>query len=284
MYAVSHLFVYPVKSLGGFELSTATLTDRGFQYDRRWMVVDDQDKFLTQREYPVMSLLQTAIEDEQLVIFHKENTADRLALPLQPPVAKTFVVKVFDDDSEVQYVNTAANEWLSRQLNTACRLVYMPESSRRKVDLRYAKGEEITSLSDGYPLLILGQASLDDLNNRLDQPLPINRFRPNIVFTGGSPFDEDTMEHFIINGINLYGVKLCARCMITTINQSTADKGKEPLKALSAYRLLNKNIYFGQNVLFDKEGIIRVGDELRVVNFKPHLLPFDGSAGEFVIR
>lgn len=277
MYTISHLFIYPVKSLGGFELSAAILTDRGFQYDRRWMLVDEQNKFLTQREYPVMSLLQTVIEGEQLLIYRKGNRADRLELSLQPSQAATFMVKVWDDDVEVQYVNIVADEWLSRQLNIACKLVYMPEASHRKVDQRFAQAEEITSLSDAYPLLVVGQASLDDLNGHLQEKLPIDRFRPNIVFSGGRPYDEDIMQHFIINDINLYGVKLCARCPITTINQSTATKGKEPLKTLAGYRLVNKNIYFGQNVLFDKAGTIRVGDELRVVHFKPHLLQLDAK-------
>ena len=138
----------------------------------------------------------------------------------------------------------------------------MPDSTKRKVDESYAANNEITSLSDGYPLLIIGQASLDDLNSRLAEPLSINRFRPNIVFTGGAAFEEDRLKHFAVNGINFYGVKLCARCPIPTIDQDNATKSKEPLKTLATYRMKNNKVYFGQNLLHNGEGIINVGDEI----------------------
>jgi uncharacterized protein YcbX len=139
----------------------------------------------------------------------------------------------------------------------------MPDDSQRPTDPRYADNN-ITSLSDGYPFMMIGQASLDELNSHLESDLPMNRFRPNMVFTGGTPYQEDTINEFIISGIHFNGVKLCARCNVTTINQDDASKGKEPLKTLARYRSKNKKIYFGQNVVHKGTGTIAVGDELSV--------------------
>lgn len=276
MYAISQLFIYPVKSLGGIEVPAAHLTDRGFQYDRRWMLVDANNHFLTQREYPVMSLLQTSIVDHNLVIYHKNDLSDSVQVPLHPAPAEYRSVKIWDDQCEAQFVGEMYDSWFSEKLAMPCRLVYMPELERRKVDVKYAIDNDITSFSDGYPLLMIGQASLDDLNSRLEQILPINRFRPNIVFTGGLPYAEDTMEHLVINGIDLFGVKLCARCVLTTIDQSTAHATKEPLKTLAGYRMANNKIYFGQNMLLKQTGWIKVGDTMEVISSKPSV--------EFVIK
>jgi hypothetical protein len=157
-------------------------------------------------------------------------------------------------------VSDEADEWFSRMLSFRCRLVYMPDSSHRLVDQQYAHRQEVTSFSDAFPLLLIGQASLDDLNKRLPSPLPMDRFRPNIVFSGGEPYQEDNMPHFQISGISFFGVKPCARCVITTIDQSTAGKSKEPLRTLNGYRARNNKIYFGQNLLFGGVGKICVND------------------------
>lgn len=276
MYTISQLFIYPVKSLGCFEVSSAQLTDRGFQYDRRWMLVDADNRFITQREYPQMSLLQTAIKDDLLVIYHKNNTDDTLSLPVNPETGIACKVRVWNDECVAVYISEVADEWLSNKLSVSCRLVYMPDSERRKVDVQYAFNNEITGFADAFPLLMIGRASLDDLNSRLEQPLPMNRFRPNIVFTGGQPYDEDTMEHVMVNGIDLYGVKLCARCAITTTDQTNAQRGKEPLKIFAGYRMKNNKVYFGQNMLHAKTGVINVGDEIEVIKTKPPVM-FDGQ-------
>lgn len=269
MYTISQLYIYPVKSLGGFEVQSAQLTDRGLQYDRRWMVVDSNNNFLTQRVHPSMSLLQAAIVNNELIIYNKNNIADKISTVLQPAPAATSKVIVWDDVCQAQYVSAKADEWLSAKLNMPCRLVYMPDSEKRKVDSQYALQDEVTSFSDGYPVLIIGQASLDDLNKRMPEPLPMDRFRPNIVFTGGLPYDEDTMEHILVNNINLYGVKLCARCVLTTINQTTALKAKEPLQTLASYRMKNSKIYFGQNILYKQTGNIKVGHVIETLKSKP---------------
>lgn len=231
-------------------MQTATLTDRGLKHDRRWMLVDADNRFLTQRELPQMSQLQVTLKESSLSVQHK-HTRDAIEIPFEPSGAPCTVT-VWDDTCEAQYVSTHADEWFSNILSIPCRLVHMPETSQRKVDPNYAQKEEITSFSDGFPLLLIGQSSLDDLNSRLPQPITMERFRPNLVFTGGYPFQEDEMKEFNIAGVTFYGVKPCARCVITTIDLATGKKGKEPLKTLSTYRQSNNKLLFGQNLLFRK--------------------------------
>lgn len=273
MVSISQLYIYPIKSLGGIAVTSATVTNRGLQNDRRFMLVDENNQFLTQREHRTMALLKTAIEDNELIVYHKDNPAEKLRLPLVPETsALTAMVKIWDDWCEGQYIGEEADKWFSDMLNFSCHLVYMPGSTERKVDVSYALNDEITAFSDGYPVLLISQSSLDDLNSRMEEALPMNRFRPNIVITGTQPFEEDTMEQFNINGINFYGVKLCARCVITTTNQDTGDTGKEPLKTLAQYRRIDNKVLFGQNVLCHGNGVVRVGNEIKIVKTKPSLI------------
>ena len=267
MLQVSDLFIYPIKSLGGISVSKALVTDRGFQYDRRWMLVDQQNAFLTQRKLPQMALLQTEISAESFNVYHKKS-GERIAIPFEP-TGKTVSVQVWSDRCKGIVVDDKVNEWFSEMIGETCQLVYMPGTTKRRVDGRYALQNDITSFSDGYPFMVIGQASLNDLNARIEDKLPVNRFRPNIVFAHGAPYEEDTWEQCVINGIKFYGVKLCARCVITTINQDNLNKGKEPLTTLATYRMKNNKIYFGQNLLHHGEGFIHVGDQVEVIETKP---------------
>jgi uncharacterized protein len=266
MPVVSELYIYPVKSLGGIKISSTELTDRGFKYDRRWMLVDMDNRFLTQRELPLMALLQTEITDAGLKVNRKNNPSDYILIPFTCSSADRITVNVWDDFCDAIPLSDEFNKWFSEAIRLSCRLVYMPDDSLRKVDRRYAvRQDNVTSFSDAYPVLMISEESLADLNNRMDDALPINRFRPNIVIKGCTPFEEDTMRHFKINGIDFYGVKLCARCVLTTINQDTAESKKEPLKTMYTYRARNNNVYFGQNVLYHGKGAIRIGDEITVI-------------------
>ncbi len=273
MLKVSQLYIYPVKSLGGIAIEHSLVTDRGLQYDRRYMLVDDQGRFLTQREFPLMALLQTSINDNILTVSDKNSIDLKLELPLVPAThTDTIKVQVWDDACDAILIDPSADKWFTDRLGFSCRLVYMPESTKRYVDTSYAVDHDITSFSDAYPVLMIGQSSLNDLNGRLNEPLPMNRFRPNIVFTGGSPFEEDCMEQFSINGIIFYGVKPCARCVVTTTNQETAVVGKEPLTTLAKYRLLNNKVLFGQNVLCSSTGIINTGDTIELIKTKQAII------------
>jgi uncharacterized protein YcbX len=264
MLTVSELYIYPIKSLGGIALKTATLTDRGFEHDRRWMLIDDNNQFLTQREVPAMALLKVQVTEQGLLIQNSHVPDAELLVPFQPTASETIMVTVWSNHCRAQRVSDVADAWFRKQLGISCKLVYMPDATQRYVDGRYAHNKEVTGFSDGYPLLLIGQASLDDLNSRLSIPLPMNRFRPNLVFNGGTPFLEDDMKQFEINGITFRSVKPCARCVITTIDQQTGEKAKEPLKTLSSYRMKNNKIYFGQNLLYAGTGIITIGDAITI--------------------
>lgn len=265
MLSVSALFIYPIKSLGGISVTSALVTGRGLQFDRRWMLVDADQVFITQRGHPQLALFRVSIHEEGLLVQHT-LTGESIRIPFYPQTdEEQIIVRVWQDHCAARVVAPETDEWFSQQLGFPCRLVYMPEEERRAVDREYAFHEEITGFSDAFPFLLIGQASLDDLNSRLEEPLPMNRFRPNIVFTGGDAFEEDSLEEFTISQVRFFGVKLCARCAITTTNQETAAREKEPLKTLALYRMWNNKIYFGQNLLHKGEGWIKVGDEMEVV-------------------
>ncbi|MBC6492934.1 MOSC domain-containing protein [Flavihumibacter stibioxidans] len=262
MLKISGIFIYPIKSLGGISLTEANTTDRGLQYDRRWMLVDEAGVFLTQRSHPAMALLQVQLQEDGLYVFHKHHPGQNILIPFEPESSQVTEVEIWDDHCSALVVSETAGQWFSGQLGIPCRLVLMPEATRREVDQQYAFNGEITSFADAYPVMMIGQASLDDLNSKLDVPVPMNRFRPNIVFSGGKPFREDEMKSFQINGITFSAVKPCARCVLTTINQETAEKGKDPLATLAAYRKSGNKILFGQNLLLQGQGKIRVGDDI----------------------
>jgi uncharacterized protein YcbX len=266
MFTVSALYIYPVKSLGGFSITTAEVTAKGFKHDRRWMLVDTAGKFFTQRELPSMALLQTAITGEGLYIYHKNNPDKNITIPFLSTPAGSKQVKVWDDICDAWSYDTTINAWFSEMLGAGCELVYMPDDTHRMVDTYFAKEGETTSFSDGYPFLIIGQSSLDELNSKLTAALAIDRFRPNIVFTAGEPHIEDSWKHFSINGIIFFGVKTCGRCTVTTIDQQTAVAGKEPLRTLASYRTVDNKIKFGMNLLHKGEGTVSVGQEVIVYN------------------
>lgn len=262
MKIVTNLYIYPIKSLGGIEVGVANVTSRGLEFDRRWMLVDEHNQFLTQRNFPRLAQLRTSIQDKELLVRDLSDPGQSVRFPLVPTDGEKIRVTVWDDDCDAWDVDGSVNVWFSRILERNVKLVYMPDESIRPVDPQYAKQEDITSFSDAYPILLIGQSSLDDLNARLETPVPMERFRPNIVFSGGAPYAEDDMHRFSINGIDFHGVKLCARCVMTTIDQDKAVAGKEPLRTLSQYRTINNKVMFGQNVLVGGAGIIQVGDPI----------------------
>lgn len=260
MLKVSELYIYPVKSLGGIKVNKAVVTDRGFKYDRRWMLIDHNNRFISQREHALMALFTPHFNGDRLTISAPDSTS--IDIPLHTDNPEFVTVSIWDDVCQAQLISKAADDWFSRHLNVDARLVFMPDKTQRFTDTEYTEPGHITSFSDAYPFMMIGQASLDDLNLRLEKPLPVNRFRPNIVFTGGIPYQEDTMDDFTINNISFKGVKLCARCNMITIDQSTALSAKEPTKTLAGYRARNNKIYFGQNLVHNMTGIISEGDEI----------------------
>lgn len=258
---VSQLFIYPVKSLGGIEVSESRVLPKGLEYDRRWMLIDEYNRFLTQRLLPKMALIKTTLEKDSIRTHYNGSS---LTIPYQPS-GDNLVADIWDDAVEVKEVDESISRWFSVVLNRACKLVAFPEENSRYVDPHFSiHADDQTSLSDGYPILIIGQSSLDDLNSRLESPVGMERFRPNILFTGGAPYEEDAWKTFSIGNVHLAGVKPCARCVMTTIDQQTGESGKEPLAILSSYRKTGNKVLFGQNVIPLSKGMIQIGDEVLI--------------------
>jgi uncharacterized protein YcbX len=263
MIQIQDLYIYPIKSLGGYRVEEAMVTERGLAQDRRWMLVDQQHRFLTQREHPVMALLQVAPVTNGFRVFHRHRPEDSLQIPTTAD-GEAIEVDIWGDRCQAVGLSAEANDWFTAQLGIPCQLVYMPDSSLRQVDRTYAPEGSITGFTDGYPILVISQASLDDLNRRLPEPVPMNRFRPNLVLGGAEAYAEDRMDSFDISGISFRGVKPCARCVMTTINQETGIAGQDPLRTLATYRQAGNKVLFGQNVLGQGEGILRAGDPVSV--------------------
>ncbi|MBX2961789.1 MAG: MOSC domain-containing protein [Cyclobacteriaceae bacterium] len=258
---LSEIWIYPIKSLGGIRLPLARVMEKGLEYDRRWMLVDEQNRFITQREHPKLALFQLTMSNEQLAIQHQTNGAS-VQFNTNTFSMHEETATIWDDNVQAVEVDKQISEWFSDQLTMKCRLMHFPETNSRPVDKNYAIHNEQVSLADGYPFLIVGQASLDDLNGRLQEPITMQRFRPNFVFTGGQSYEEDQWKNFSIGEVQFVGVKNCARCVLTTVNPEKGIKGKEPLQTLATYRQHNNKIYFGQNVLAHSTGVVHEGDTI----------------------
>lgn len=260
---LSEIHIYPVKSLGGIALDRWSLDDFGLHLDRRWMVVDPSGRFVTQRQYPQMARIQPRLlnSGNGLALYHPELGVFRV--PAADPARPRWRVKVWSDTVAALPVSEAADSWISEAIGVRCRLVWFPDDVRRQVDTRYARKGERTAFSDGFPLLLISQASLDDLNGRLSNPVPMRRFRPNLVVSGTEPYAEDNWQRIQIGTIAMRVVKPCSRCIITTVDPETGCRtGQEPLATLATYRRRGNKVYFGQNAIHEARGELRVGDEV----------------------
>ena len=266
MFTLTDLYIYPIKSLGGIRLTEAVVEPRGLRHDRRWLLIDAQNRFLTQRTDARLALLTVALTPAALTVRHAARPdLGALHVPLAPPTTAPLDVVIWDDTVRAQPVAAAADAWFSRALDRPVRLVYMPESTHRAVE-ESAPPTALVSFADAFPFLVIGQAALDDLNTRLraagEAAVPMNRFRPSLVFGGGAPHAEDAWGEFTIGAVGFCRVKPCARCVVTTIDQQTAQASREPLRTLSTYRREGAKILFGQNVIPRGAGVIRVGQVL----------------------
>ncbi len=268
MISLTELNIYPVKSLGGISLNEAEVTDRGLKYDRRWMIVDSDEKFLSQRTHPQMALLKVKISHNKLILSHKKKEISPLVIPIKSTLFETTIVNIWDDLVTAFLVGKYADEWLSDVLDCKCRMVFMPDETERFVNRSYAALNEIVSFADAFPFLIIGQKSLDDLNSRLKVQLPMNRFRPNFVFIGGKPYEEDTWKKIKIGDVIFESVKPCSRCAAITVDQDTAKREEEPLKTLATYRTVDNKVIFGMNLIHEGAGTLKVGDEIEVLEKK----------------
>jgi MOSC domain-containing protein len=261
---LSQLHVYPIKSAGGIPLEASEVDGRGLRHDRRWMLVDEAGGFMSQRRFPRMALIRVRIEPDHLVVDAPQMPS--LHVPLQPPDRKLRLAQVWGDLVEVLAVGGDADRWFGEFVGVRCKLVSLPDESIRPVDPAYGRRGDRVGLADGFPFLLVSEASLADLNARLERPVPMNRFRPNLVVRGCEPFAEDGWRLVRIGQITLRVVKPCARCAITTVDQRTAATGKEPLRTLATFRRVAGNkVLFGQNLIHDDTGTLHTGDPIQVV-------------------
>ena len=260
---LASLHVYPLKGAGGFSPAAWEVDDRGFRHDRRWMLVDPAGDFISQREEPRLALVRTRIEAPHLVLEAPEMPPIRLALA--PMGGRAMVVQVWGERVEGWLPDTKADQWISEYLARPCGVAYMPDEASRPIDPEFAAPWREVSFTDGFPFLVISQASLDDLNHRLSAPLPMNRFRPNLVIAGTAPFAEDRWRRIRMGQLHLELVKPCARCVVTTTDQATAARGHEPLRTLATYRQVDGKVLFGQNAIHDATGRLAAGEAVEVL-------------------
>lgn len=263
-WVLSELYLYPVKSLAGIQVAEWELDNFGLRFDRRWMVVTPEGRFMTQREFPQMALIQPELSGQVLRLHHPQ--LGEFEVPSASQDSVRVPVRVWHDQVEAVPVGESADAWLERAIGVPCRLVFFPEDVLRQVDRRYAFGGERTAFTDGFPLLLIGQGSLDDLNRRLATPLPMRRFRPNLVVAGAPAYAEDSWRRIAVGGIPMRVVKPCSRCAITTVDPQTGRfSGKEPLATLATYRKRGNQVYFGQNLIHEGQGRLCVGDRVIIL-------------------
>lgn len=259
---LSGIHLYPVKSLAGLSVDSWMGGVHGLEYDRHWMLVDEKGEFVTQRRLPRMALIQTALRGDALVL--SAPGMQELIVAKEYPGAPLEVL-VWEDRVQALDAGVQVADWLSGFLGEPLRLVYFPPHARRPVDPDYAEMDDRTAFSDGFPYLLISEASLQELNGRLEQPLPMGRFRPNLVVSGTEPFAEDRWRRIRVGGLSFRVVKPCSRCIITTIDPLTARRGAEPLRTLSGYRRRGNKVFFGQNLIHDGIGGLSVGDQVEVL-------------------
>lgn len=278
---ISAVRVHPIKSLGGFDVDSAIVEEKGLRHDRRWMLVGTDGEFVTQRDEPLMAGLHVEDRGDHFAVLSRTGAGPLLVSKGQGG-GKEMEVSVWDSKCMAVRVGDDASAWFEKELGAKRHLVFMPEGSRREISNRYAIRGEAVSFADGYPLLLCGEASLEELNSRMSRPVPMGSFRPNLVISGAEPFAEDQWKRIRVGNSLFRVVKPCARCVVTTTDQRDGSRrGKEPLKTLSAFRRASdvlpgkygshgfgkNDVLFGQNLIpLDPGGRVSVGDEVNVLD------------------
>lgn len=261
---LASLHVYPLKSCAPLALDAGTVEARGLAHDRRWLVTDANGRFLTGREHPRLTLIRALPDGDDLRLAAPGCDDLRLTSPTE---GHRVAVRIWKSEVEALSGGADADAWISAFLGTPARLFHMDEACRRAVDPDYSKPGDVLSFADGYPLLLISQAALDDLNTRLARPVSMLRFRPNVVIAGTTPHAEDAWKRVRIGDIEFDVVKRCIRCVFTTVDfeHGEFDPDGEPLRTLIGYRRTDKGVSFGQNLIPRGRGTLRVGDAVEVV-------------------
>lgn len=257
---LSGVYVYPIKSCGGISPRSAELVATGLRDDRRWMLVDEMGGFMSQRRHPRMALISPRITPHGLIV-HAPGMPD-LEVLSEGKDGERIDVEVWGDAQLGEPVGEEADRWFSKFLDSPCRLVRKPDDDVRPVDSFYAGEGDQTSFADGFSLLVISEASLEDLNRRLERPVPMNRFRPNLVVRGCGPYAEDGWGEMRVGEATFRVAEPCARCAITIVDQQIGERGKEPLRTLATYRKSGGKVWFGRNLIHTSLGTVRVGDPI----------------------
>lgn len=262
--SVTQLFIYPVKSLRGIPLESSEIDSMGLKYDRRWMLVTPEGNFMSQRKTPEMVLIKTELNNGELTLSMDGKGSH--TVPLITPESKKMTVDIWGDSVNASMVGATTDTWLSDVLKTPCHLVFIEDDVVRQCDLKFSNEGDQTGFADGFPILVISEESLDDLNKRLPEPVDMRRFRPNIVINGVEAFAEDKLKSFSIGDIPMKGVKLCSRCPMPMVDPDLGKRvNQEPIATLSKYRKWDGYVYFGMNVIHQEQGTLTIGDRLEVL-------------------
>ena len=273
------IHLHPVKSARGLSVPHAEVGATGLRHDRRWMIVDRSGRFVSQREDPRLGRIASSVDEGRGQLRLRAPGTGELALPLRPGPGDRRAVTVWDDEVEAIDCGATAADWLTSVLGGSYRLVALPDDAVRPVDPDYARPGDRVSFADGFPYLLAAEASLDELNRRAGTRLTMERFRPNLVIAGSAPFAEDAWSRIRIGGVPFRVAKPCARCVVPTLDPDTQRAGPEPLRTLATFRKVNGKVLFGQNLLPDGTGPVRVGDEVEVEVEVEVEAAVDGSVG-----
>lgn len=261
---LTELFVYPIKGARGISLERGYATARGIEHDRRFMLIDANGDFLTQRDHTEIALIETGIDGDALVV--KAHGQEPLRLPLRPQGKADRKARVWDDVCDAVSLGQTAAEYFSDCLKRPAELVYMPDETKRLVSKSYANRGETVGFSDGFPFLLVNEGSLEDLNARLEKSVPMNRFRANFVVRGAPAWSEDSWTCLQIDDVVFFAVKPCSRCQVITVDQATGERGKDPLATLATFRARANKVYFGWNLVAENEGEVRAGSTVSLLS------------------
>jgi uncharacterized protein YcbX len=260
--------IYPLKGCRAVDLDEAVVEPWGLAGDRRWLIVDADYRFVSQREHPELARLDVSYGPGADITASSDGYPSlRVSVPVGLP--ELLKVTVWRSTVLAAAAGPEADAWFSAYLGEPVRLVYLDDPTRRAVDPEYGADGDTVSFADGYPLLLTNAASLDQLGRWLtdagDQPVPMNRFRPNVVVSGYEPWAEDRWRRIRIGSVSFRVAKPCGRCVVTTTDQTTGERGRQPLRMLAARRRFGKSMVFGQNLIPDSPGLIRVGDPVEII-------------------
>lgn len=262
---ISDIIHYPVKSLAGNHLQSVEVHERGLMEDRRLMLIDENNIFVSQRKFPMLSQIEVGITEDNLVLRDRRSN-EFIKHKLEFELKKTDVKIWRSETTSHQFLYKELDEWISEKMGVSLRFVYMDESDHRHMNPKYAKEDELVSFADGYPILVCNEASLAYFNSKLDRPITMAHFRPNLVIEGALAWEEDTWKRIKIGDVVLRIPKPCARCTVINIDPHSGHKDKEVLLTLSQERMVDGKILFGTNAIVEKTGLIRLEDKIEIID------------------